>query len=893
MPALTPDGGSSGLLLERDRELEQLGHWLEGARSGHGRLVLVGGETGVGKSTLVDHLRRRSPRSVRQLVGACEPLATSGPLDPLVDIAAATGGALAAAVSGGQPADRVAAALLAELDRVPGGCLVVVEDVHWADGATLDVLRFLARRLGTVPAVLVATYRDDAIGADHPLRMLMGDVAAFPTVRRLPLVPLSPAAVAILARGSGLDPAELFRRTGGNPFFVTEIVAAGTLSIPETARDAVLARVARLSAPARELLDLVAVLGDGADAGLVGEVAGADPAGLDECVGAGVLHQDGTEFRFRHEIARLAVADAILPMRRARLHRGALRARVARGEDDPARLAHHAEAGGDAEATLRYATAAAERAARVGAHAQAAAQYERALRSAAGLDAAARARLLERASWECAVSDQVPRAVEACEQALAIWRAREDDLRVGDGLRWLSRLQWMTYRGAESQRTASAAVELLERLPRGPELARAYANLAQQRVIVVDVPGAVAAGERAITLAEQIGDAATVAHALMSVGQARLLDGDDAGEALVRDGVRRARAMDDDELAARGLYGLVRAHLFDRRYAPAEAVVADGVALCANRGIEFWRYYLLGGLALCRLEQGGWAEAEQLASLVLAATQSSAIARRISPCLTLATVRVRRGEVGAEALLAEAERLTEQIGWTGFGQSAVAVRLEQAWLGGGEPDVTARAAEALDELVARERPADRWQVGELAYWLWKSGRLSTAPAPAAEPYRLQIGGQWQAAADRWLALRCPYQAAWALADADDETALRRALTAFRQLGATPAADRVSARLRALGVRGIPRGRRASTRANPANLSRREVEVLALVADGLHDAEIAARLVISEHTVHHHVAAILRKLGTATRGGAAAEAVRLGLVSRVGAVAQDGQSGGPT
>ncbi len=882
-----PESASSGVLLERDRELEQLSRWLDEARTGHGRLVLVGGETGVGKSTLVDHLRRRIPGSVRQLVGACEPLATSGPLGPAGRIAAATGGALAAAVAGGEPPDRVAAALLGELEQVPGGCLVVVEDVHWADGASLDVLRFLARRLRTLPALLVATYRDDAIGADHPLRMLMGDVAAFPTVRRLPLAPLSPDAVAILARGSGLDPAELFRRTGGNPFFVTEIVAAGTLSIPATARDAVLARAARLSGPARVLLDVVAVIGDGADAALVGEVAGTDAVVLDECVGTGVLRQVGTEFRFRHEIARLTVEDAILPIRRAGLHREALRARLARGEDDPARLAHHAEAGGDTEATLRYATAAAERAAGVGAHAHAAAQYGRALRSGAHLDPAARADLLARMSWECAVSDQVPQAVEACEEALAIWRAGDDRLRLGDGLRWLSRLQWMTHRGAESQRTASAAVALLEPLPPGPELARAYANLAQQRVIVVDVAGAVAAGERAIALAETVGDAATVAHALMSVGQARLLDGDDAGEALIRDGVRRARTMGDDELAARGLYGLVRAHLFNRRYGPAEAVIADGVALCADRGIEFWRYYLLGGLAVCRLEQGDWAEAEQLASLVLATTQSTAIARRISPCITLASLRVRRGEPGAEEFLSEAARLAEQIGWAGFGQSLTAVRLERAWLGGRDADVEACAIDALGELVVLGRPADRWRVGEIAYWLWKSGRLATAPALAAEPYRLHIGGQWELAADRWAALGCPYQAAWAWADGDEEAALRRALAAFRHLGARRAADRVSARLRSLGVRGIPRGRRASTRANPANLSRREIEVLTLVADGLHDAEIATRLVISEHTVHHHVAAILRKLGTATRGGAAAEAVRLGVVS------QHGQPGSAT
>jgi DNA-binding CsgD family transcriptional regulator len=870
-------GGGRRPLLERDRELERLGTWLREARAGRGRLALVGGETGVGKSSLVDHFRGCVPAAVRELAGACDPLVTARPLDPLVDIAAGTGGELARAVEDGAPPERVAAGLLAELRRTAGGSLVVFEDVHSADGATLDVLRFLARRIGAVPTLLVATYRDDAITADHPLRLLMGDVAAFPTVRRLTLAPLSAQAVAVLAEGSGVDPADLYRRTGGNPFFVTEILAAGTPSIPATARDAVLARAARLSGGARVLLDAVAVLGD-ADATLVGTVAGTDPALLDECVAAGMLLRAGGGFGFRHEIARQAVEEAILPMRRSRLHGDALRALAARDDEDPARLAHHAEAAGDAGATLRYATAAAERAARLGAHAQAAAQYGRALDAGRGLDPPYRADLLERRSRECAVSDQVQEAVAACEEALRIWRGTGERLREGDALRWLSRLQWMSHRGAESQHTASSAVALLERLPPGPELARAYANLAQQRVIVLDPPGTVAAGERAITLAETLGDVATVAHAMISVGQARMLDGDDGGESLVREGFRRAREIGDDELAARGLYALLRSYLFDRRYGAVEAAVDEGVALCAERGIEFWRYYLLGGLAACRLEQGGWAEAEQLASLVLGTTQTTAIARRISPCLTLASLRVRRGQAGAERFLSEAQRLAEQIGWAGFGQSIVAIRLERAVLAGGDAGTEAAAADALAGLVADDRRSGRWQAGEIAYWLWKAGRVEATPRPLPEPYGLQIAGRWADAADRWTVMGCPYQAAWALADGDDEPALRQALDAFRRLGARPAAAQVAARLRARGVRGIPRPARASTRANPAQLTQRELEVLGLVATGLRDGQIARRLVISEHTVHHHVTAILRKLGTPTRGGAAAEAVRLGLVA---------------
>ena len=873
-------GGGSALLLERDRELERLTSWLDEARRGRGRLVLVGGEAGVGKSVLVDHFRARVRGTVRQLAGACDPLVTGRPLAPMVDIGAATGGALARAVEDGAPPERVAMCLLSELAATPRASVVVFEDVHSADGATFDVLRFLARRIGVTQTLLVATYRDDAIVADHPLRVLMGDVAAFPAVRRLTLAPLTERAVQILAEGAGVDAGDLYWRTGGNPFFVTEILAAGTASIPGTARDAVLARAARLSAGARVLLELVAVAGDAATA-LVGDVTGTDPVLLDECVAAGMLRRVGAAFAFRHEIARQAVEEAILPVRRERLHRDTLRALAARHDVDPARLAHHAEAAGEAAATLRYATVAAERAALVGAHAQAAAQYGRALGSGGGLNQRRRAELLQRRSWECAVSDQVPEATAACEGALRIWRGSGDRLREGDGLRWLSRLQWMSHRGRESQRTASAAVALLERLPPGPELAKAYANLAQQRVIVLDLPGTVAAGERAIALAAGLGDTATVAHAMISVGQATLLVGDDGGEAMLREGIDRARQIGDDELAARGHYALLRSYLFDRRYRAAEAVLGDGVALCTDRGIEFWRYYLLGGRAVCRLEQGHWADAEQLAQLVLATTQTTAVARRISPCLTLASLRVRRGEPGAAQFLSEAEGLAARIGWAGFGQSTVAVRLEQAHLAGGDDETEMAAQEVLAGLVADPARSGRWQLGEIAYWLWRAGRLDAAPAPAAEPYRLQMGGQWERAAEQWTAMGCPYHAAWALADSGEEHALRRALSAFQQLGARPAAARVAGALRARGARHIPQSHRASTRANPANLTQRELEVLVLVATGLRDAQIAERLVISEHTVHHHVTAILRKLGTPSRGAAAAEANRLGLVARHG------------
>lgn len=170
-------------------------------------------------------------------------------------------------------------------------------------------------------------------------------------------------------------------------------------------------------------------------------------------------------------------------------------------------------------------------------------------------------------------------------------------------------------------------------------------------------------------------------------------------------------------------------------------------------------------------------------------------------------------------------------------------------------------------------------IGELAYWRWQAGILEEIPPGAAEPYALRIAGDWAQAAEFWTQIGCPYEAALALAEADDDDQLRRALEELHTLGARPAAAIIARRLRKRGARGLPRGPRPATRRNPANLTPRELEVLALVAQGLRNAEIGERLFLSAKTVDHHVSAILRKLGVRTRGEASAEAVRLGLVGQ--------------
>ena len=413
-------------LLERGAALAAL----DAAAAG-GRLVLVAGEAGVGKTALLRRFCERRP--ARVLWGDCDALFTPAALEPLADIALLTGGELEMLVAAGAAPRDVAAALLRELRRPS---IVVIEDVHWADEATLDVLRLLGRRIATVPSMLIASYRDDELDPAHPLRATLGELSRRATTDRLRLERLSRGAVAELAAPHGVDARELHRRTSGNPFFVTEALAAGGVELPATVRDAVLARVAPLSPPARRVLDAAAIVPGTVELGLLEALAEVDQ--LEECLSCGVLAANGASVAFRHDLARVAVEDTLTPTRRRTLHRRALAA--LEGAADPARLAYHAEGAGDGEAVLRHASAAAERAAAAGAHREAAAQYRRALRFASGF--ATRAELHERRSHALFVSDEADEAAEELQHALECRRALGDTRREGDLLRSLSAIVW-------------------------------------------------------------------------------------------------------------------------------------------------------------------------------------------------------------------------------------------------------------------------------------------------------------------------------------------------------------------------------------------------------------------------------------------------------------------
>lgn len=862
-----------GALLERGAELAMLDDRLDAVcRTEQGHVVLIRGEAGVGKTSLLREFCDRHTGRARLLIGGCDPLFTPRPLGPLVTVADDSGGELAAVVVGEAMPHEVVAALLHDV-RAGGPTIFALEDVHWADEATLDVVRLLTRRVDRAPVLVVATYRDDELEASHPLRVVVGELATSRDITRIRLTPLSREAVEQLAVPHSVDPEELYRKTGGNPFFVIESLAAGGDETPETVRDAVLARAARLSPTAREILEAAAVISPPTELWLLEAVTGDSFDQVDECLESGMLAaQQPGSVGFRHELVRLAVAESITPNRKAALHAQALIALLQsdRGAPNLARVVHHADGAGDQEAIVRFAPEAARYAASRGAHREAAAHYARALQAADDIAPDVRAELLERRARECYITDAYDAGIAALEEALECRRAVGDIRGEGAVLRFLSEFFWCPGRTTEAAAAAHGAVALLERLPPGRELGLAYCAAADRHAGASDAAEARAWASRALSLGESLGDEEVTVHALGTLG---LVTAGEDGVASLRASLERGQRAGLDDEVGRSYALLAGRTVGDHMNDAAAEYLGAGLAFCNERGLELCRLYLLAERAHYELDRGRWTEAADAAAAVLRIPRTSTTPR-INALVSLALVRARRGDPGHRALLDEAWALAAPTGEIGRIGPVAAARAEIAWLLGEPEDESPGAFE-----LARDR-GSMWLRGQLADWRRRQGLVPESSEGAAAPYALQLAGDWQQAAEAWRGLGCPYETALALADADEEAALRAALDQLQLLGAKPAAAIVARRLRRRGARSLPRGPRATSRMNAANLTARELQVLELVSAGLRTKEIAERLVLSERTVENHVAAILRKLGVRTRVQAVAAAERLGLSAKV-------------
>jgi DNA-binding CsgD family transcriptional regulator len=882
-------------LVERETVCGELLRAMKRAEQGEGGTVLISGEAGVGKTSLLVWLEASATAGSRVLWGACEALQTPRPLGPLQDMAHDLGGSLSVLLAAGAPMATVFDTLNEILRDERAPTILLFEDVHWADQGTLDLIRFLGRRVGRQSTMLVLSYRDDEVGAHHPLRAVIGDLPTQSTLR-ISLLPLSPEGVHRLAAHKGIDDPRLHAVTGGNPLFVTEVLAtwdaSRDLRLPNTIRDAVLARTQRLPAALRAVLDIASVVPGKIERALLSELLGDDAEeAIADCLARGLLVEADTAepamvatstFRgslmFRHELARLAT-EATMPLAtKNSLHRRLIGAQINREGISAARLVHHALELNDAPLVLALAPRAAHEAAKLGAHREAAAHFAAALRVANHAPDEVRAQLNESWSYEAGLVKIDDETVAARHRAIALWRALGNHEKVGLNLRWLSRLVWYRGDGAEAERVLDEAIEVLRNVPPCSEQAWACSVRSQMHMLNNATDDAVAWGEKALQLATELNVPEVRIHSLNNIGTALLLAGRAGGLERMEESLSEALAGGFHEQAARVYTNVAYYGERFRDFAVAEKYALAGLEFDRRHDLDSWTHYLEGSYALLQMHQGKFAEAEAIARQALAAPHLTTVMRL--PALgVLAQVRMRQGHADGLTMLEEGLAMalpTREL--QRIAPFALALA-EYAWLQGDVAGIS-RALKSLDGLAGRD--ANLWDRGECAIWRQRAGEdLSAMAGDVAPPYAAEIRGDYAGAAKCWRDIGDQYAAALALAQSPAEQAhlhWPQAIEIFTSLGAEPAVRKLRNDARVLGVRGIRRGQYGVARANEFGLTKKELDVLRLLVAGKTNQEISEQLVRSGKTVEHHVSAVLGKLGARNRAEAANIAVRDQLFS---------------
>jgi len=860
-------------LIERDNFLSALDSGFREAAAGEGYSFFIMGEAGIGKTSLVKAFLKKIENESIQYTGACDSLFTPRPLGPLYDLALQINETWINEIHSVSSRAELFSRFVQELTQQKP-VVIVFEDIHWADEATLDFVKFLARRINRLRCLFILTLRDDEINQQYSLRNVFSDLAP-DTFTRLILTPLSRQAVQKLADEKGYDGEDVYSISGGNPFYVNEILASYSLGVPDSVKDSILCFYNRLEDETKNVLQFLSVIPEGLELSRLHKIDPSYHQAVESCLANKILIIKNNKIFFKHELYRRTIEASLSPFKRVALNRTLLEFFLKSFEEkgEIERIVHYAKNANENKLVVKYAPMAARQAAAVGAHIEASKLFYTAIEYFEENDSDQLVKLYDDYAYECYLTNQLQDAIIYQGKALQVWKDKREIEQVGNSLRLFSRLWWFDGNRQKAESYAGQAIEVLHKQPSSKAKAMAYSNMSQLKMLSDHTGECIFWGEKATTIARDVDDEETLAHAMINMGSALMVtqSSTQKGISLLQEGLEISLKNSYHEHAARAYTAMGSNLVTIKNYSFAGETLERGINYCEERDLDSLKLYMLGWKARLNLETGNWNEAFTIASNLLKKENLPPVIK-IGALTVVATIKIRRGEQDPLSLLLEAKKMafvTTEL------QRIIPVTialLEYEWVSGKRCIEQEVLHETMNMFLHLEKTS-----GVCRFFFWLDKMQDRYPE-LKEKYRTALDHEKTSLeeADSWESLGCPYEQALALFDGTEENK-RKSLLIIQQLGAGAIYEKLKRKMRSSGIKKIPRGLRESTKTNPAQLTNRELDVLQLLKKGSQNREIAEALFISPKTVDHHISSILFKLDVSSRAKAVTEAARLGIV----------------
>jgi DNA-binding CsgD family transcriptional regulator len=862
-------------LIERDDFLNLLQTKFESVKNGEGHCVLLCGEAGIGKTSLLKGFCKENKGSCKIYQGICDALFTPRPLAPVYDIVWQMRGR--SGEDSFDMTDRAAlfGQILHKLENQAGAALVIIEDIHCADEATFDFIKFLARRIGRLPCLFILTYRDNEIHSGHPLRNVLGQLP-LDSFTKMQLTPLSKAAVEKLAREKGYKGEDVYSISGGNPFYVNEILASYSIGIPENIKDSILSSYDRLDERTKQVWQILSVLPTGCEIKYLERLEPLYAAAIHNCLELGILLSKDGLLSFKHELFRRTIESSLSPLVRMELNQRILDMFTENFEQDNQleRIIHHAKNSNQNDLVVKYAPVAAKQAAQLGAHIEASKLYLSAIEYYQGNDKDTLIRFYDSYAYECYLTNQLREAIIYTERSLQLLKEKNDIEKTGSCMRFLSRLWWFNGNSKKAESYANNAIGVLSDQPDSRTKAMAFSNISQLKMIFDQPAECIAWGERAIAIAKELHDEETLCHALNNVGTIRMrIDSTrQEGIGMLQQSLDIALRNSFHEHVARAYTNLGSNAVEMKDFSFGKAVLEEGIKYCEERDLDSLAFYLATYISRLNLETGNWDEAYDTASNLIK-NEDAPVIVRIGALPIAATIMMRRGEADVIPLLSEAKEKAFAIGEPQRILPVITALLEYEWIS----EMRIIEQKDIDHVIKMvEHTGNIYENSEFAFWLFKARKQTVILRDSFEGYPVANSKKVKEAAILWKQIGSPYNQSLVLFEGDEGNK-RDAISIIHKLGASAVYEKMKRHMRASGIKSIPRGIRKTTRANPAHLTERELEVLQLLKESLQNKEIANKLFISPKTVDHHISSILFKLDVNSRSKAVKEAVQLDII----------------